>query len=307
MIYYKFSTCSIPHVKLMSEEHLYGVRPHVTRTLNETVIYILTEGSLFLESGGKTVEMYPGDVHVFSFGEFQKPLKITECKYYYLHFFDELSSISMTSEQVKEYYTASQQFFLRSNLYDKDISTDVFNKLIIPKHFNINGSPYLKQIKSCLKEGKVNRFTVKSEFYNFNSNLKAAELFYRLYLSCSEANPNNTHVFNEGTARKIIEYIDSNMEKHLTGKDLETEFGYSFDHMNRRFKTITGENIFNYLMKSRINQAKVLLYTKKISVTQVAEMTGFCNIYHFSKMFRKFTGMTPTEYVNYSKTNPSDE
>ena len=95
--------------------------------------------------------------------------------------------------------------------------------------------------------------------------------------------------------------------EHLTGKDLETEFGYSFDHMNRRFKTITGENIFNYLMKSRINQAKVLLYTKKISVTQVAEMTGFCNIYHFSKMFRKFTGMTPTEYVNYSKTNPSDE
>lgn len=181
----------------MSEEHLYGGRPHVTRTLNETVIYILTEGSLLLESGGEKVEMYPEDVHIFSLGEFQKPLKITECKYYYIHFFNELSSISMANEQVKEYYTSSQQFFLRSNLYDNDISTDVFNKLIIPKHFNIKGSPYLRQIKSCLKEGKLNRFTVKSEFYNFNSNLKAAELFYRLHLSCSEANPNDTPTFNE--------------------------------------------------------------------------------------------------------------
>lgn len=307
MIYYKFSTCSIPHVKLMSEEHLYGGRPHVTRTLNETVIYILTEGSLFLESAGENIQMLPGDVHVFSYGEFQKPLKITECKYYYLHFFDELSSISMATEQAGDYCTASQQFFLRSNLYEKDIPTDVFNKLIIPKHFSIKNSPYLRQIKSCLKEGRLDRFTVKSEFYNFNSNLKAAELFYRLHLSCSETQEHDSRTFTENTARKIIEYVDGNMEKHLTGKELEIEFGYSFDHMNRRFKEIIGESIFNYLLKSRINQAKVLLYTKKISVTQVAEMTGFCNIYHFSKMFRKITGMSPTEYINSSKTNPSVE
>lgn len=62
MIFYKIPTRSIPHVKLMSKEVLCDGRPHVTRTLNETVIYILTEGHLILESGGETVKMFPGAV-----------------------------------------------------------------------------------------------------------------------------------------------------------------------------------------------------------------------------------------------------
>ena len=128
MTFYKIPTRSIPHVKLMSEEHLSGGRPHVTRVLNETVIYILTEGHLTLESGGEIVKMLPGDVNIFEKGEFQKPIEISDCKYYYLHFFTDLDSVEMSENQALDFYTASKQFFLRSNLYEKDIRSDVFNK-----------------------------------------------------------------------------------------------------------------------------------------------------------------------------------
>lgn len=302
MIYYKIPTQYLPHIKFMSKEHLYDNRPHATRTLSETVIYILTEGSLTLESDGEIVEMLPGDAHIFSKGEFQRPIKITECKYYYIHLFDEFDRISMTSEQELDFYSSAQQFFLKSNPYTINFSSDNFNDLTIPRHFSIAGSPYSAQIKNCLKESKLTISTVKSEFYNFHANLKVAELFYFLYLTYSETQQSVSGIFNEITAKKIIEYVNKNMGKRITGKELENEFGYSFDHMNRRFKEIIGENIFNYSLKSRVNQAKVLLYTKKISVTQVSEMTGFCNIYHFSKMFKKFTGMTPTEYVRLNKS-----
>lgn len=297
MIFYKLSTRYVPRVKLMSEEYLYGGRPHVTRTLNETVIYILTEGYLTLESGGEAVKMLPGDVHIFSKGEFQKPIEISDCKYYYLHFFDDFLSAEMSENQALDFYTASKRFFLRSNLYEKDIRSDVFNKLMIPKQFNINSSPYLDKIKACLNTGRLDRFTLKSEFYNYHSNLMAAELLYNLHLTYSEICPGNPSTFNESTVQRIIEFINSHLEMHLTGKDLEEEFGYSFDHMNRRFKEIIGDNIFSYLLKSRVNQAKVLLYTQKISVSQAAEMTGFCNVYHFSKIFKKITGVTPSEYI----------
>ena len=122
-------------------------------------------------------------------------------------------------------------------------------------------------------------------------------------MTYSEICPGSPITFNENTVQKIIEFMNSHIEKHLTGKDFENEFGYSFDHMNRRFKEIIGDNIFSYLLKSRINQAKVLLYTKKISVSQAAEMTGFCNVYHFSKMFKKETGKTPSEYIKMSNNN----
>lgn len=303
MIFYKIPIRFVPHVKLMSEEHLSNGRPHVTRTLNETVIYILTEGRLVLESGGKTVKMLPGDVHIFEKGEFQKPVEISDCKYYYLHFFTDFDSIEMSENQALDFYTASKQFFLQSDLYEKDIRSDVFNKLLIPKHFNISSSPYLERITAYLNQGRLDRFTVKSEFYHYHSNLMAAELLYNLHLTYSEICPGSPTTFNENTVQKIIEFINSHMEMHLTGKDFENEFGYSFDHMNRRFKEIIGDNIFSYLLKSRINQAKVLLYTKKISVSQAAEMTGFCNVYHFSKMFKKETGKTPSEYIKMSNIN----
>ena len=300
MTFYKISTRFIPHVKLMSEEHLCDGRPHVTRTLNETVIYILTEGRLHLKSGGETIQMFPGDVHVFEKGEYQKPVEISDCKYYYLHFFNDFAAVEMSEDEALNFYTASKRFFLRSNLYEKDIRSDVFNKLIIPKHFNITSSQYSEKMKACLKQGRLDRFTLKSEFYHYHSNLMASELLYYLHLTYSEICPGSPITFNENTVQKIIEFINSHLELHLTGKDFEEEFGYSFDHMNRRFKEIIGENIFSYLLKSRINQAKVLLYTKKISVSQAAEMTGFCNVYHFSKMFKKITGKTPSEYIKMS-------
>ena len=170
MSFYKIPTRSITHVKLMSEEVLCDGRPHVTRTLNETVIYILTEGYLILESGGETVKMLPGYVNIFEKGEFQKPIEISDCKYYYLHFFNDFDSVELSENQALDFYTASKQFFLRSNLYEKDIRSDVFNKLIIPKHFNINSSPYSDRIKACLEQGRLDRFTLKSEFYNNHSN-----------------------------------------------------------------------------------------------------------------------------------------
>lgn len=205
MTFYKIPTRSIPHVKLMSKEVLCDGRPHVTRTLNETVIYILTEGYLILESGGETVKMLPGDVNIFEKGEFQKPTKISDCKYYYLHFFNDFDSVELSENQALDFYTASKQFFLRSNLYEKDIRSDVFNKLIIPKHFNINSSPYSDRIKACLNQGRLDRFTLKSEFYNYHSNLMASELLYNLYLTYSEICPGSPITFNENTVQKIIE------------------------------------------------------------------------------------------------------
>lgn len=300
MIFYKIPTRSVPHVKLMSEEHLCGGRPHVTRTLNETVMYILTEGYLFLESGGEEVKLFPGDVYVFDNGEFQRPVEISDCKYYYIHFFSDFDSGEMDDNQMRDFYTASKRFFLRSNLYEKDIRSDVFNKLIIPKRFNINSSAYTEKMQACLQQGRLDRFTLKSEFYQYHSNLMASELLYYLHLTCSDLFPGSSITFNENTVQKIVEFINSHMEQHLTGKDFEDEFGYSFDHMNRRFKEIIGDSIFSYLLKARINQAKLLLYTQRISVTQTAEMTGFCNVYHFSKMFKKETGVNPSEYVKIS-------
>lgn len=297
MIYYKISSSRLPKLTLYAREHLTNGRLHSSRKLNEMLIYCLTDGVLELESGGERVIMKKGDVHIFEKGEYQRPIRATDCTYYYFHFSDFFEGVQMDEQAAQEYYFASQQSFLNTNLYFGRLPAAEFSQLMLPKHFNIGNSSYLAEIKACLKCGRLNNFTDRKEHYDMFYALNAARLFYYFHNTWSEMLLNRNSAFNDLSVRKVTEYIDNNLEKRLSGAELEQAFGYSFDHINRKFKQATGETVFAYLRKSRINQAKQLLYTKNISVGTVAEMTGFCDIYHFSKMFKKQTGITPSDYI----------
>lgn len=296
MLYYRFPKENISHVRNTSLATLEN-GPHVTRTVEETIVYYLIEGRLHLQSGGEEVIMTPGDVHIFSIGEYQKPLKTEDCKYYFLHFFEDFERVEMNDEEAAEYYRTTQNYFLRSDYTALPVSPSK-TELLVPKHFNIGGAPYEKQIVQCFKSANLSRFTPKDSFYTLFSDLKAAEIMLLLHRCQSEAALNDGGSFSEKTAREIGEYLNHHLETKFNGKNLERIFGYSFDHMNRRFKALTGKTIYAYLQNARIEQAKLLLYTQSTTVSEVAIKTGYGDIYHFSKAFKKITGMTPSEYMH---------
>ena len=69
----------------------------------------------------------------------------------------------------------------------------------------------------------------------------------------------------------------------------------------KNFQATYGVSPIRYLHQYRIQKAKDLLSSDYGSITQVAESTGYSSVYHFSKMFSQYTGMSPTEYVKQSK------
>jgi len=64
----------------------------------------------------------------------------------------------------------------------------------------------------------------------------------------------------------------------------------------RRFHEIMGESPQQYARRKRIEQACVLLHFSGDSVDQIAEATGFCDRYHFSRVFKQVRGMGPAEF-----------
>lgn len=58
----------------------------------------------------------------------------------------------------------------------------------------------------------------------------------------------------------------------------------------------TGKPICTYLLDLRISEAINLLQNTGISVAQIASMVGFCDLSHFSKMFKKKTEFSPTDF-----------
>ena len=68
------------------------------------------------------------------------------------------------------------------------------------------------------------------------------------------------------------------------------------------FKQKTGQNFVDYLNEIRINKSKELLKNPERKMYQVAKAVGYDNIKYYYRVFRKYSGMTPSEYQSKNST-----
>ena len=64
----------------------------------------------------------------------------------------------------------------------------------------------------------------------------------------------------------------------------------------KTFKEQTGETLFSYFNKIKINEAKKLLRETDLSITAISKKIGFIDVKYFGSLFKKTEGQTPTEY-----------
>lgn len=94
--------------------------------------------------------------------------------------------------------------------------------------------------------------------------------------------------------------IESFTNPEFTIAGLLEESPYSSDHLRRRFKKTTGQAPVEYLANLRIEYAMKLLTENRIlrySIAEIGVMSGYYDSHYFSRIFKKKTGMTPTEFL----------
>ena len=79
--------------------------------------------------------------------------------------------------------------------------------------------------------------------------------------------------------------------------DLAERLEVSKAHLIRSFTRQTGISPAKYITRVKVEYAKLLLRDEDASIAYVAEASGFANANYFAKVFRRQTGMTPTEYL----------
>lgn len=100
--------------------------------------------------------------------------------------------------------------------------------------------------------------------------------------------------------KKAVDYIDLNLETPLTLNDIAAAIHVSPSHLSRKFKNETTINIIDYINQKRVEEAKLYLQNRDISITDIAFLVGFNDLNYFSRVFKKVTSLTPSQYV---KTN----
>ncbi len=74
------------------------------------------------------------------------------------------------------------------------------------------------------------------------------------------------------------------------------EVGLSYENFRKRFVQLMGESPGRYQKRRRIEWACAAIYHGDSSFKEIADLLGFCDVFHFSKAFKQVTGFTPSEY-----------
>ena len=103
---------------------------------------------------------------------------------------------------------------------------------------------------------------------------------------------------------ELIEYVDTNYREKITIEELAFLFKTNRSTLCKEFKTATGKTIVEYINEKKIEKAKKKIADTNDSFTKIAEDLHFDSIHYFTRLFKKLSGMTPTEYRAQCKNQP---
>ena len=131
--------------------------------------------------------------------------------------------------------------------------------------------------------------------------LKALSAFYRLMSMIIDGNAveykNDDHITQQDYyLNQGIEFIQTNYTRHLQIEEIANYVSVDRKYLYQIFKNKLKQSPKQYLIDLRMKRAIDLLKSSDISIRQVANSIGYSDPFLFSKMFKKKTGLSPTDY-----------
>lgn len=107
-----------------------------------------------------------------------------------------------------------------------------------------------------------------------------------------------------GVLQKAIDYINANIGENLSMDTICDAVHISKYHFCRKFKAVTGNTVMDYILKTRIINAKNRLLNSRDSISEISENCGFSSISYFCRVFKQSEGMSPLKYRRLNAKEP---
>lgn len=126
------------------------------------------------------------------------------------------------------------------------------------------------------------------------------EQFLILMLRSEEENSSNLFPDGKTAENPIVvsvkDILRENVYSSISVGEICNKLNYSRTYISRTFKQHCNCTINTYYNELKISEAKKLIYEGRYNFTQISAMLGFDNPHYFTRVFKRVTNMTPTEY-----------
>jgi len=132
---------------------------------------------------------------------------------------------------------------------------------------------------------------------NKHTYIKLSSLFNLLLCELSEISSNDATAPSSKLFNNILFNINFFPDKFYSINELANTFAVSENTIKNTFLRNTGESVREYQLKRKIEIIKKRLQLESnVKIKVIAKEYGFCDEFHMSKIFKKYTGVSPTEY-----------
>ena len=102
----------------------------------------------------------------------------------------------------------------------------------------------------------------------------------------------------EGLYEQVNDYIQRNYSRKITLNDIAQELHANSSYLSRLYKKESGMNLFDVVLQKRIEKAKEYMEDTDRKIYEISQAVGFDDTGYFSRVFKKYSGMSPREYQN---------
>ena len=258
------------------------------------LLIILTAGKL--EFKVENEQFYAAAPAFICFDETADPVLISKQKAQYtcIYFHPEFLNVNMSFEMLRK-----KEYVDIASTHDLFLLKPFTNKAYVVPIAEAQLEKITQAARDMQEELKNQRdwyWSCRGRSY-FMEIIIALERMYGLIgYGVTHQKSDNTPIIKNAKLREAVLYIESRFDESITQPDIAKAAGMNHTTLTALMKEELGLTAIEYLMKYRITVAKKQLEFTSVPIKDIANMTGFKTVQHFSRVFKAQTGETPVEF-----------
>lgn len=213
----------------------------------------------------------------------------------------EEADFSLEREQLRKAFSEVNATALKEGIYDaaRIMKEDGYSRIAAID----TASDILYMVMNLLPDGKEipsRIFTSPSGYrilYQLGTSAEVASWLETLADGTAEILTERKQDYRLQIITRIQSYINENITRRLTLSEIASLFGYSQGYLSSLFSRYAGVSFVDYVTDCKIAKAKELMTSGETRIYEVAEKLGFESAFYFSKVFKKVTGISPSDYI----------
>ena len=256
---------------------------HENFYLGEYELFVMTEGTLYISHNQERFTVNAGEYLILPpQNSWRNGFKQAYCSFYWLHFTTAPGNIPM---------------FVPTG------ENSDYDNLPFASYFTIPQTGKIPKLEKIVILMKQLQDLVKNNYPAIAIDALTTSIITELFGQLSLASPIDTSLASQKQIYlDIMDYVKLNNNRNIHISEIADHFGYNEKYLSHLFAKLTGIPLKQYILNQKIDAANFMLTDTNKPISDIAKELGYPDVHNFSRMYKKVTGLTPSDFRNaYAK------